>query len=216
MLEQVILDDFSQIDPFINGGNLFEISVNKRFSKDVNINHYGKLLVKLCIENELVTLNGRTKGDFVGRFTCNTYNGSSVMDYAAVSHNLLPLINIFLVDYPTEFSDHSCLNVIMRIKKPKQPDINNHLLDKPISFIWDETKKQKLFNFMSSKKTKLDSLFLSYNKGNINLAEIDMIVNGFSKILCDSSQRILKCKKQTKNIRKVTKGTNGIMIIVLL
>ena len=76
-----------------------------------------------------------------------------------------------------------------------------NLLDKPSSFIWDETKKQKLFKVMSSKETtdKLDSLFHCNNRKYRNLAEVDMIVNGFSKILCKSSQRILKCKKNQKN-----------------
>ena len=92
------LHDFSHVDPYVNEGNSSEHSVSKRFSKDVITNHDGKLLVKLCIENELVTLNGRTKGDLVGSFTCNTYNGSSVVHYDVVSHNLLPLINSFLVN----------------------------------------------------------------------------------------------------------------------
>ena len=39
----------------INEGNLSEISVIKPFSKDVTTNHYVKLLVQLCIDNELVT-----------------------------------------------------------------------------------------------------------------------------------------------------------------
>ena len=56
---------------------------------------------------------------------------------------------------------------------------------------------------MSSKETtdKLDALFHCNNRENKNLAEVDMIDDGFSKILCESSQRILQCKKQTKNIK---------------
>jgi hypothetical protein len=69
--------------------------------------------------------------------------------YAIVAQELFPLINNFTVDYPTEFSRHSCLNFVMRIKTPKHLNVNMEVLDKPISFVWDETKKQDLYDVMS-------------------------------------------------------------------
>ena len=45
------------------------------------------------------------------------------MDYAIVAQELFPLINNFTVDYPTEFSRHSCLNFVMRIKTPKHLNV---------------------------------------------------------------------------------------------
>lgn len=82
------LDDFSRVDSFLTEGNVSKITISKRFSRNININHYGRFLVKLCIENDLVTLNGRTKGFLIRQFTCNTYNGSGVVDYTVVSHDL--------------------------------------------------------------------------------------------------------------------------------
>ena len=33
-----------------------------------------------CCGNDLIILNSRTKGDYVGQYTCQTYNGASVVD----------------------------------------------------------------------------------------------------------------------------------------
>ena len=69
------------------------------------MNSYGGSLAELCCGNDLVILNGRTIGDFLGQFTCNTYNGASVVDYAVASCNNLLLIKYFSVSVMTEFSD---------------------------------------------------------------------------------------------------------------
>ena len=199
------LDDFTHVDPFLNEGNLSTITVSKRFSRDLNTNCYGTSLVELCIENNLVALNGRTKGDLTGQFTCITYNGSSVVDYAIVAQELFPLINSFTVDYPNEFSHHSCLNFVMKIKTPKHPNVNMEILNKPISFVWDETKKQDLYDVMSSEDTvnKLESLFCEQNDADSSLVDIDAIVNNFSEVLCESSLKILKRNRQiNKNKNK--------------
>jgi hypothetical protein len=45
----------------------------------------------------MVTLNGRTKGDLIGQFTCQTNNGASVVDYVIVSQDLLSSIVSFSV-----------------------------------------------------------------------------------------------------------------------
>ena len=180
------LDDFTHVDAFLNEGNLSTITVIKRFSRDLNTNCYGTCLVELCIENNLVALNGGTKGDLTGQFTCNTYNGSSVVNYAIVAQELFPLINSFTVDYPNEFSHHSCLNFVMKIKTPKHPNVNMEVLNKPISFVWDETKKQDLYDVMSSEDTvnKLEALFCEHNDADSSLVDIDVIVNNFSEVLC--------------------------------
>lgn len=54
-------------------------------------------------------LNGRTLGDMLGKFTCFTSNGSSVVDYAIVSESVLNSILYFNVSYfvPT-LSDCHC------------------------------------------------------------------------------------------------------------
>ena len=53
-----------------------------------NVNQYGKWLIDLCIDNQMYILNGRTLGDFCGKFTCHTPRGSSVVDYLISSYSL--------------------------------------------------------------------------------------------------------------------------------
>ena len=53
------------------------------------MNSYGRSLAELSCGNDLVILNGRTIEDFLGQFTCNTYNGASVVDNAVASCNNL-------------------------------------------------------------------------------------------------------------------------------
>jgi hypothetical protein len=45
-------------------------------------------LLTLCGAFDLVICNGMTRWEKFGNFTCNTYNGASVVDYAICSHNL--------------------------------------------------------------------------------------------------------------------------------
>ena len=85
------------------------------------------------------------------------------MDYAIDAHELFPLINSFTVDYPNEFSHHSWLGFV-GVKAPKHPNVNMEVLNKPISFVWDETKKQDLYDVMSSEVTVNKWSYYSVNK----------------------------------------------------
>ena len=52
----------------------------KLHSLDQLVNRYGRSLVNLYISNKLSILNGRVKGDLLGKFTCYKPNGASVGD----------------------------------------------------------------------------------------------------------------------------------------
>jgi hypothetical protein len=54
-----------------------------------NIDQRGKELLNLCICNQIRILNGRVLGEMFGNYTCDTSNGSSVVDYVLVSENIL-------------------------------------------------------------------------------------------------------------------------------
>jgi hypothetical protein len=56
--------------------------------------------------SNLSFLNGCTIGDITGEFTCLQYNGSSVVDYMATSHNLKQQVRKFEVLPFTILSDH--------------------------------------------------------------------------------------------------------------
>ena len=161
----------------------------------------------MCIENNLISLNGRTKGDLIGQFTCNTYNGASVVDYVIVSQDLFPFVQSFSVHYPTELTHHSCLSVVMRIETPQEVKDIMRLSNHPGYMIWNENKKEKLQNVMLSEKVKheLDSLFFSDKTTNSSV-DINKLVSDFSQILRDTSKNILLTKKQRKHANKNTKS----------
>jgi hypothetical protein len=60
----------------------------ERISEDKGCNLFGEQLLTLCGAFDLVICNGMTRWEKSGNFTCNTYNGASVVDYAICSHNL--------------------------------------------------------------------------------------------------------------------------------
>ena len=45
----------------------------------------------------MIVLNGGTKGDYIGQFTCHTYNGASAVDYTIVYVDILQSIGYFIV-----------------------------------------------------------------------------------------------------------------------
>jgi hypothetical protein len=60
-----------------------------RVSEDnKSYNFFGEQLLTLCGAFDLVICNGVARWANSGNFTCNTYNGASVVDYAICSHGL--------------------------------------------------------------------------------------------------------------------------------
>ncbi len=78
--------------------------------RDFQVNTFGRSLVELCFFNSLCFLNGRKLGDRMGNYTCFTYNGVSVVDYAIVSQKRFDSIKFFEVLPLTLLSNH-CPNL---------------------------------------------------------------------------------------------------------
>ena len=79
----------------------------KRVCMDAGTNAHKKPFLELLGAHDLLTLNGRTIGDSQGRYTCYKWNGNSVVDYIAVSTDLLHQVKQFVVEPHTLFSDHN-------------------------------------------------------------------------------------------------------------
>ena len=56
-------------------------------------------------------------GNLSGTFTSYQYNGKSVVDYAIISENLITQSNRMIVFPPTHLSDHSPINMTMKLFK---------------------------------------------------------------------------------------------------
>ena len=81
-----------------------------RENEDKVTNRNGQRLLNVCRENNLAIVNGRVKGDQRGAITCfNRNGGKSAVDYAIVSHGLLPQVEEFQVaEYNPMLSDAHC------------------------------------------------------------------------------------------------------------
>ena len=74
-----------------------DVIVPKCVSRHMTINTYGRVLSNLWITNKLCFLNGRTRGDGLGNFTCFTYDDASVVNFAVVGHNVFEDIIYFVI-----------------------------------------------------------------------------------------------------------------------
>jgi hypothetical protein len=84
------------------------IKMKTIFNTDLRFNSYGTKFLDLCKNLPLRILNGRFLGDLLGKFTCITPQGSSAVDYGAVSPTLLNQVRYFLVSSPClHLTDHT-------------------------------------------------------------------------------------------------------------
>ena len=79
------------------------------------VNQHGKRMLDLCTDNQMYILNGRTLGDFNGKFTCHTPRESSVVDYFLASRSLSNIVFSMYVHYIIFFSDHLLLTMKLNI-----------------------------------------------------------------------------------------------------
>ena len=78
-----------------------------RSSQDTVLNEYGRQLLNLCLATRLRILNGRTGQDRnIGRYTCHTARGSTIVDYVITAAALKQYISQLVVSDLYLYSDH--------------------------------------------------------------------------------------------------------------
>ena len=81
--------------------------IKPRVSMDKNVNSCGERLIDICIATGLKIVNGRFGTDEgLGKLTCNTYNGGSVIDYVLTEPAYFRHLCEFRVRDPLIVSDH--------------------------------------------------------------------------------------------------------------
>ncbi|CAB4022571.1 Hypothetical predicted protein [Paramuricea clavata] len=178
-------------------------SIEPHKSRNIHINTYWKALAELCCGNELIILNGRMKGDYIGQFTCHTYNGASVVDYTMVSSEILQSIKHFSVSNTTEFLHHCFLSFALEAEPRLGVDKGetSELLLLPASFVWsDDLKNTHCENFINSNVSgEVNTLLESLN-------ETDSVVSKFTDVIVNVLRNVVKIRnRQTpKKKRKRT------------
>ena len=106
-----------------------DYKIGKRVSMDHTVNSAGEILLDVCISTGLRILNGRHGNDSnTGKFTCNTYRDSSVVDYVPTEPQLFSLISCFDVASPSMYADHCLLSFkfhISQVHNSRAITVNN-------------------------------------------------------------------------------------------
>ena len=95
--------------------DIVQNNIRKRNSQDRKCNNYKPPFLDFLINNNICILNGRTLGDFAGKFTCIQPNGASVVDYFITSSEIRQLVNHLTVKPKTIFSDHRPLSLSINL-----------------------------------------------------------------------------------------------------
>ena len=117
-LQDFIANDINRFDVHDHNQSISfpdQVSTNRN-NRDITISPFGTRLVEMCLASNLKFLNGRTKGDLLGQFTCYTINGKSAVDYVITSETIIPKILFFTVEPPTYNTCHSPLSFALKIQ----------------------------------------------------------------------------------------------------
>lgn len=108
---------------------LFPAGKAIRKSKDEEINAKGRTYLEFCNENNLMILNGQTRGDENGNLTFISTVGESVNDICSVSQSLLKYVEGFHVDEKI-WSDHLPIVLTLELNSPNNAEKKLKLLPK--------------------------------------------------------------------------------------
>ena len=167
-------------------------------------------------------LNGRTKGDRFGNFTCFTYNGCSTVDYAITSNSLFSDVIYFTVHPLSLLSNHCPISFALRTGKFSiQPNSDDFLNSKPQSFKWHSAAKLSFQTILTSQEiiNKTSNLLhnFEYKWCDTQNSEIDKFLTETNEIINHSAELCLPLKnnRDTKKKRKiVVRKRNGLIKVV--
>ena len=166
----------------------------ERQSFDPITNNHGKQPIEICKNTDLRILNGRTKGDSLGRPTFHGKNGTSLIDYIICSQNLLQNVKYLVVKAPSYLSDHSQVvtwvelytNLETNEDIPSQPPTEKL----PLQYIWTDDSNNAFIKELKSNniQSKLNT-FLNNDYSNDKES-----INEFQNIILEASKKSLKIK----------------------
>lgn len=188
------------------------IDPDPRYNMDNESNKFGKKLNTLCKKSDMLLLNGRTEGDIPGRCTYYGPNGSSTIDYAFISNDILSNVLYFHVkDVKIDISDHALIQLVFKADIHRESSHNKDNLNPLVqNYIWNNESAEMF------KKT-LNTEIFSSNISNILQKQYDLTDEGSDDLCKDTSllykkaadtclkMRNLKTKKQSKKKKKFTK-----------
>ena len=174
-----------------------------RSNKDKTVNKWGRDLLEICLSHELIILNGRTVGDFEGRYTYYHREGTSAIDLTLVSTDIQPEILGFKVHPPNEYSLHCKIETMLGCApRNVSMDTDDCLLQCRITtYCWEgDYSRGKLSETLNNSKfleRKHAILNKCYDKSTW---AVDAAVHDVEELLSLLHQET--CKKKIKNLKR--------------
>ena len=189
-------NDLSDLSPII-----VDIDLPDRTTSDLEINLFGRDLVRFCKNNDLCILNGRKEGDRQGKITCIANGGRSVVDYAIICKSIYNVIEEIQIN-PRAESDHFpvCLTFGSKaqnnISVPTRANLNYSSLNYSNKYNWKEYNQDTFFNHLNMSLIENKSIFLD-NLVKRNIDSAVSILNG-----CITNLAVNQCYKIKNNAKK--------------
>lgn len=126
-----------------------------RNPQDKVFNSQGQQLIDLCIASQLRVLHGRFVGDSLRNMTCFKSSGSSTIDYALASVDLINSISFFQILDPSYLSDHAQIVVFLKCNISIQNISRNYKSSSiDVIFKWENISKEKLYTALGENNIK--------------------------------------------------------------
>ena len=189
-------------------------------SMDTKTNKFGRSLVEILSANSLICLNGRTKGDPLGNFTCFTPKGNSAVDYIILNDDLFNDAVYFKVNPLSYLSGHCPISFALKSGSfCGYTNEDSFLKEKPNSFTWDVSSRQKFSKIAGSDDvvtSAMKIIHLHMNSLNQNTqSKVNIVVNSVTEIIKDMASRCfkrrqIKPKRQNKHLSVMNNQISGL------
>ena len=196
--------------PYLNEDELglfgTDSDVPPRMNCDKHVNTYGKQLIDLCVESELVICNGRSGRDKnLGSFTCYTAFGASVVDYILVTTSFFNHVADFEVLPITTYSIHAQLKFKVMLQDSQKNVVcdqindfrtNSYQLEPRVRYI---IPKEDISEFSQKFKDKFND---STSATNENLHPNEML-NLLYNTIYETAENYKRTTKPFTKIKKL-------------
>ena len=179
-----------------------------RHTFDNILNKHGKELLLICKDLGLYIVNGRTRGDSLGKFTYCSSLGSSVVDYA-ISDLDPSQINNFMVMPQLPLSDHSHITISLK-KNPNvvQQKTTPALHPLPVKYAWNNDNLEQYITQLNSIQVEDMIYSFLFTKFENSRENINSAAEKITEILLTAAKRSLKKVKHSTTKKSKIKNSN--------
>lgn len=184
-----------------------------RESNDKTINQYGKKLINICKNCNIFILNGRSKHDKNGAYTCKS---SSVVDYCIASVSFIKHVSeMRVLPFSQLLSDvHNPIQVILSSIKSintglctstNDYELSNKCMNIDVAKRWVIDDKVTYHNVVDSKISLINSLedsLICCTTEHVSLDYINSIVEETGNILVQSAKEVFGTQKPYSCVKK--------------